>query len=58
MKVIKKPKLPLQTCKLCGAVLKVELKDLKTNGFVMAKTDFVCKVCKATNEVKFEKGEE
>lgn len=58
MKVVKTPTIPLQTCKNCGAVLEVKFKDLKYNGLVMAKTDFICKVCKSTNQVKFAKAVE
>lgn len=54
MKIVKKPTIPQQTCKCCGAVLEVRLKDLKYNGLAMAKTDFICKVCNSINEVKFD----
>ena len=55
MKIIKKPIIPQQTCKWCGAVLEVKLKDLKCDGYTLSKTAFICKVCKGSNQVKFNK---
>ena len=51
MKIVKDPVFPEQTCNICGAVVKVTKKDLKHNGWVMAKSDWKCPVCKASNRL-------
>lgn len=53
MKIIKKPKIPIQTCRCCGSVLEVEHKDLRYSAWSLAKTIFKCKFCKTENEVNF-----
>lgn len=53
MKVIKKPTLPIQSCYGCGAIVKVKLKELKTNGLSLLKTEWQCPVCKTYNNVDF-----
>lgn len=57
MKVISKPKLPIQRCICCGSILKIGYKDLKTNGMTLLKDIYYCKVCNGQNIVKFEQGE-
>ena len=56
MKVIKKPTLPIQTCNGCGAVVKVKLRELQTNGISLRRTEWRCPVCKSYNDVDFKEG--
>lgn len=56
MKVIKKPTLPIQTCNGCGAMVKVKLRELQTNGISLRRTEWICPVCKSYNDVDFKEG--
>ena len=56
MKIIKKPALPIQTCKICGGVVKIKTKDLVTDWAGETKTCFRCPICWSKNCVKFEGG--
>lgn len=58
MKIIKKPKIPDQTCSVCGCVIKIGQKDLifentplKLTGLV--KNRFKCPICCFENRVNF-----
>ena len=53
MKVIDKPKLPLQTCQGCTSVVKVGYRDLKTDGMSLRKIRWYCPVCNQFNIVDF-----
>lgn len=54
MKIIKYPKIPIQQCKNCKALIEIRFKDLKTDGWSCAKEIWKCKLCKYANHVKFE----
>lgn len=54
MKIIKYPKIPIQQCKNCKALVEIRFKDLRINGFSGAKEIWECKLCKYDNYVKFE----
>lgn len=58
MKIIKYPKIPIQQCKNCKALVEVRFKDLRTNGFAGAKEIWKCKLCKYENYVKFEEAQD
>lgn len=59
MKILKKPKIPVQTCKNCGCVVKITPKDLicesVSNYTTPARDFFKCPICDAENKVRFEK---
>lgn len=54
MKVISKPKLPIQKCAGCNSLVKVKYRNLKTDGCSLRKIRWDCPVCKAVNLVSFE----
>lgn len=51
MKIVKEPVFPEQTCNICRAVVKITQKDLKYNGWTMAKSDWKCPICKSSNRL-------
>lgn len=51
MKIVKDPVFPEQTCRICGAVVNITKKDLIYNGWDMAKSDWKCPVCRASNKL-------
>lgn len=53
MKVIKKPRIPVQVCKKCGCVAQIKIKDLTLDYAGEAKTHFKCPICWTKNEVIF-----
>lgn len=55
MKIIKKPKIPPQTCRICGCVVHIKTKDLVASALDVVKDSFICPICCASNTVKFEK---
>ena len=57
MKVLYKPQLKTQKCAYCGSLLKINYRDLQTDGLTFRKDVFYCKVCKGKNLVLFDKGE-
>lgn len=62
MKVIKKPNIPLQTCKLCGAILKLNPKDMRfyDDGYacITSVKEYRCKVCNSINIIEWENNNE
>lgn len=62
MKILKKPKIPEQTCKKCGCVVKITPKDLVPDNspliLTAVKDCFKCPICFTCNRVKFEKENE
>lgn len=55
MKIIKKPKIEPQTCKLCGAVVEVKYRHLKRDDCSFTRDIWRCPICNKKNLVKWEK---
>ena len=53
MKIMFKPKIPMQVCKKCGCEVKIKQKDLELDNLGEAKTCFKCPFCWTNNDVKF-----
>ena len=54
MKIIKKPKIPVQTCGVCACIVQIKTKDLVADSGEV-KDSFKCPICCAKNKVNFEK---
>lgn len=53
MKIIKKPKIPVQVCTKCGCIVQMKIKDLTLDYSGENRTHFKCPICWTKNEVKF-----
>lgn len=53
MKIMKKPKIPVQVCKKCGCVLEMKVKHLVLDYAGETRTCFKCPICWTKNEVQF-----
>ena len=53
MKIVKKPKIPVQVCKKCGCVAQIKTKDLTLDYAGETKTFFKCPICWTKNETQF-----
>ena len=58
MKIIKYPKLPIQQCRNCKALVEIKFKDVKKSYFCGVKEIWKCKLCKYENYVKFEEAQD
>lgn len=56
MKILKRPKILPCECRVCCAVFQPKWKNLRLSSR-LAKEEVYCPICKASNYVKFEKGE-
>lgn len=52
MKILKKPKICVHTCRKCGCQMKPKLRDLKKKDGI--KQAIICPICLTMNIVKFE----
>ena len=52
MKILKKPKICVNTCRKCGCVVKPKIRDLKKKEGI--KQAIICPICLTMNIVKFE----
>ena len=53
MRIINKPKIPVQVCKICGCEVKIKIKDLELDDAGEAKTCYKCPICCTRNDVNF-----
>ena len=53
MKIIKKYKLPNQTCNRCECVVRIKWKDIKRGIIGISKDTWICPLCHEFNSVKF-----
>ena len=58
MKIVKKPKIPVQVCTKCGCVIQIKTKDLTLDYAGETKTYFKCPICWTKNAVKFNETKE
>lgn len=58
MKIMNKPKIPVQVCKKCGCEVKIKQKDLALDNEGDAKTSFKCPICWTRNDVQFKEEKE
>ena len=52
MKILKKPKICVNTCRKCGCVMKPKLRNLKKKNGI--RNAIICPICFTLNFVKFE----
>ena len=57
MKILKKPKILPCECKICGTMFQPKWRNLKQSSRLI-KEEVYCPMCKATNDITFEKGSE
>ena len=53
MKILKKPKLELVTCVICGCVYQQKLRNLTEGYLATFKESVECPICKYKNNVNF-----